>query len=122
MTPSGDGGLNKPVEVRWKIASDAAMVHVVRTGQATAHPRFAHSVHVEVSGLQPGVRIGISSRARGRKALSVRPALRRWQARWSRRGSASCRARTGKQGTLAPIDTAAERPDLVFFLATTSMR
>ncbi|EPN64504.1 alkaline phosphatase D, partial [Pseudomonas syringae pv. actinidiae ICMP 19079] len=54
ITPAGDGGLSKPVEVRWKIAIDAAMTRIVRSGQATAHSRFAHSVHVEVSGLQPG--------------------------------------------------------------------
>lgn len=44
MTATGDGGLKKPVEVRWKIASDAAMTRVVRTGQATAQPRDRKSV------------------------------------------------------------------------------
>ncbi|KAB8164673.1 alkaline phosphatase [Streptomyces sp. 3MP-14] len=50
-----DGGLPaEPVEVAWEIATDAELTRVVDSGTATAHPEFAHSVHVEVAGLNPG--------------------------------------------------------------------
>ena len=116
-TAMGDGGLDKPVAVRWKVASDAAMTQVVRTGQTMAQPRFAHSVHVEVSGLQPG-----------------RPY-------WYQFESLGAQSTTGQACTLPPLSAmptarfgfvscshweagyfsayrhlANERPDLVFFL------
>ncbi len=43
-----------PVEVEWQVASDAAMRDVVQKGTALARPELAHSVHVEVAGLEPG--------------------------------------------------------------------
>ena len=50
-----DGGMEpRPVEVRWEVAKDESMKHVVRSGRATAWPAFAHSVHVEVDGLDDG--------------------------------------------------------------------
>ena len=42
------------VPVRWEIAEDEAMHRVVASGSAEAHPDWAHSVHVEPKGLQPG--------------------------------------------------------------------
>lgn len=50
-----DGGGMPPedVQVRWRIAADEQMARVVREGIATASPDWAHSVHVEVHGLQP---------------------------------------------------------------------
>ncbi|WP_206215725.1 alkaline phosphatase D family protein, partial [Pseudomonas viridiflava] len=90
---------------------------VVRTGQTMAQPRFAHSVHVEVSGLQPG-----------------RPY-------WYQFESLGAQSTTGQACTLPPLSAmptarlgfvscshweagyfsayrhlADERPDLVFFL------
>ncbi|WXF88218.1 alkaline phosphatase D family protein [Pseudomonas syringae pv. atrofaciens] len=117
MTPSGDGGLNKPVEVRWKIASDASMVHVVRTGQATAHPRLAHSVHVEVSGLQPGRPYWYQFESLGAQSAVG-------QACTAPLASAMVSARFGfvscshwEAGYFSAYrHLAAERPDLVFFL------
>ncbi|MEO7105786.1 MAG: alkaline phosphatase D family protein, partial [Rhodoferax sp.] len=44
---------DKPIVVRWDIADDAQFTHIVRGGQAQAHPALAHSVHVEVDGLEP---------------------------------------------------------------------
>jgi alkaline phosphatase D len=41
------------VPVRWEIADDEGMKNVVASGTATATPQLAHSVHVEVQGLQP---------------------------------------------------------------------
>ncbi|MFF5722367.1 alkaline phosphatase D family protein [[Kitasatospora] papulosa] len=49
-----DGGLPaERVEVRWEIARDERFRRTVRRGSATAHPEFAHSVHVDVRGLAP---------------------------------------------------------------------
>ncbi len=49
-----DGGLGQQrVEVAWEVALDASFALVVRTGTALAHPEYAHSVHVDVRGLDP---------------------------------------------------------------------
>lgn len=53
LAPDGLAGMAGPVAVRWEVATDDAMTHVVRTGQAQADSRFGHSVHVEVAGLKP---------------------------------------------------------------------
>jgi alkaline phosphatase D len=50
---TGGGMPAIPVEVHWQIAEDEAMRRVVGQGTATATPAWAHSVHVEVSGLRP---------------------------------------------------------------------
>ena len=42
------------VPVRWRVAEDARMRHVVARGVALADEEWAHSVHVEVKGLRPG--------------------------------------------------------------------
>jgi alkaline phosphatase D len=39
--------------VHWEVATDRAMLHVVKSGQVAAVGELGHSVHVEVSGLQP---------------------------------------------------------------------
>jgi alkaline phosphatase D len=51
-TPGGMSGGD--VAVRYEIAADDAMANVVRAGDAVAEQKFAHSVHLDVSGLQPG--------------------------------------------------------------------
>ena len=48
-----DGGLSGAVSVRWEVAADNAMRQVVQRGDVQADDGFAHSVHVEVAGLQP---------------------------------------------------------------------
>ena len=49
-----DGGMPPtPVEVGWEIAEDAAMTNVIRAGTEVASAIWAHSVHVEVTGLRP---------------------------------------------------------------------
>lgn len=50
---NGGGMPPEPVEVAWQIAEDEAMGRVVRRGTTVASPAWAHSVHVEVEGLQP---------------------------------------------------------------------
>ncbi|MFJ1911894.1 alkaline phosphatase D family protein [Streptomyces sp. NPDC088147] len=50
-----DGGLPaNRVSVRWELAHDAAFARIVKRGETDAHPEFAHSVHVEVPGLESG--------------------------------------------------------------------
>src|ERR1700688_4521672 len=51
-TPGGMRGGD--VAVDYEIATDAAMHDVVRKGEATAERAFAYSVHLDVSGLEPG--------------------------------------------------------------------
>ncbi|HAY78463.1 MAG TPA: alkaline phosphatase [Planctomycetaceae bacterium] len=52
--PLDGGGMpNVPVRTRWEVATDEAFKNIVRSGDAVAHPRLGHSVHVEVDGLQP---------------------------------------------------------------------
>jgi len=50
----GGGMPPQAVEVDWLVAADERMQRVVRRGTAVAHPDFAHSVHVDVDGLEPG--------------------------------------------------------------------
>lgn len=53
--PDGLGGMPpRAVDVQWQVASDERFSAVVRSGTASARPAGAHSVHVEVDGLQPG--------------------------------------------------------------------
>jgi alkaline phosphatase D len=48
------GGMDPdPVEVSWQIADDENFTKIVRKGKTIANPDWAHSVHVEVSGLRP---------------------------------------------------------------------
>jgi alkaline phosphatase D len=52
--PLNGGGMpSVNVPVQWQIASDENMRKVVRRGVAMATPEFAHSVHVDVGGLEP---------------------------------------------------------------------
>src|SRR5258706_12019550 len=50
----GGGMPREPVTVEWEVASDERMATIVRRGTTTAVPEWAHSVHVEVDGLEPG--------------------------------------------------------------------
>src|SRR5262245_18760724 len=51
---AGRGGMTvRPVEVTWEIGADPEIKQVVRSGLATARVEIAHSVHVEVEGLEP---------------------------------------------------------------------
>lgn len=42
-----------PVVVRWEVADDDRFVRIVRSGQSRAPAELAHSVHVELAGLEP---------------------------------------------------------------------
>ena len=64
LTP--DGGMpEETVSVRWEVATDEAIEDVVASGTASARPELAHSVHVDVRGLDPDTeyfyRFGVGS-------------------------------------------------------------
>src|SRR5262245_21991241 len=44
---------NEAVGVDWQVATDERMTQVVRAGTALAPAELAHSVHVELAGLEP---------------------------------------------------------------------
>ncbi|MGI8860743.1 MAG: alkaline phosphatase D family protein [Rubrobacteraceae bacterium] len=49
----GGGMPDKKVPVQWQVATDEGFANVVREGSTFARPELAHSVHVEVGGLNP---------------------------------------------------------------------
>lgn len=52
--PLNGGGLpQEAIEVRWEVARDEGFRDIVRNGKALAEPRHAHTLHVEVAGLEP---------------------------------------------------------------------
>ncbi|MEV0143651.1 MULTISPECIES: alkaline phosphatase D family protein [unclassified Nonomuraea] len=63
----GRGGMpSRDVDVDWQIAADERFGSVVRSGTATARAGAAHSVHVEVDGLEPGREYFYRFRSQGR--------------------------------------------------------
>src|SRR5262245_12685633 len=53
--PLEGGGMPMvPVPVQWEVGRDAAFRTVAQKGESLARPELGHSVHVEVSGLEPG--------------------------------------------------------------------
>jgi alkaline phosphatase D len=51
--PLNGGGMSpEPIEVRWEVADDESMRHIVKRGRVTAAAGWAHSVHVEVEDLK----------------------------------------------------------------------
>jgi alkaline phosphatase D len=54
LAPGGAGGVPpEPIPVFWEVALDEAFRSIVRAGVAVADPSLAHSVHVDVNGLEP---------------------------------------------------------------------
>lgn len=55
MAADGYGGMpDTAVRVEWEVAADPAFARVVRRGAEEAVRHWAHSVHAEVAGLEPG--------------------------------------------------------------------
>jgi alkaline phosphatase D len=53
-SPLEGGGMEpEAVAVHWRVATDPRLARVVQRGTALARPDLAHSVHVEVRGLEP---------------------------------------------------------------------
>ena len=79
----GGGMPDRPMEVRWEVATDENFRAIVASGTETAQPAGAHSVHVEVGGLRPGAwywyrflaggQVSDAGRARTAPALGASP-------------------------------------------------
>jgi alkaline phosphatase D len=55
LADDGFGGVPaRAVDVEWEVAADEKFTRVEQRGITTAAPEFAHSVHVELTGLRPG--------------------------------------------------------------------
>jgi len=55
VNPETPGGMTGgDVTIGYEIADDPGMRDIVRRGEAVAEKAFAHSVHLDVRGLQPG--------------------------------------------------------------------
>ncbi|GLZ36369.1 phosphodiesterase [Lentzea sp. NBRC 105346] len=66
LNADGLGGMpSTSISVEWQVATDRNFTQLVRTGTFTAVPASAHSVHVEVGGLQPGREYHYRFRAEG---------------------------------------------------------
>ncbi|OPA94362.1 alkaline phosphatase [Pseudomonas fluorescens] len=113
----GRGGLRRAVPVRWRVATDAAMTRVVRHGEVTASERFAHSVHVEVAGLEAGRPYWYQFEGLGAQSpvgqSRTAPAAHAMAS--ARLGFVSC-SHWERGYFSAYRHLAAEQPDLVFFL------
>ncbi|GAA3883543.1 alkaline phosphatase D family protein [Saccharothrix violaceirubra] len=66
LAANGLGGMSSAsVAVEWQVAEDDRFTTITRTGTFTAVQAAAHSVHVELSGLQPGREYFYRFRAQG---------------------------------------------------------
>ena len=67
------------VEVSWEVSSDDGFRSIAMRGKALAAPEWGHSIHVDVTGLQPGrpywyrFRAGETASAVGRTRTAPRP-------------------------------------------------
>lgn len=117
--PLDGGGMpDAAVEVEWLVADDEKLGRVVQRGVALAHPDSAHSVHVEVEGLDPArvywyrFRCGnqVSRTGRSRTAPRLGAPTERLRLAW-----ASCQH--FEQGYFTAYrHLAADAPDLVLHL------
>lgn len=112
------GGVGRNAQpVQWMVAEDPGFARVVRRGTAMAHPEYAHSVHVDVTGLEPNREYWY--RFRSRQHLSPVGRTRTAPAPGSRLDElnlvvASCQS-LGAGWYHAWRDAAAEPADLVYF-------
>lgn len=66
LAEDGRGGMpDRPVDVEWQVADDAAFTRIVRSGSVTAAADSGHSVHVELAGLAPDAEYHYRFRAEG---------------------------------------------------------
>lgn len=87
---TGGGMPARPVDVSWELANDETFSSVVRRGNTVASPRWGHSVHVEVKGLEPA----------------------RWY--WYRFRAGNAMSPTGRTRTAPAAGAAAERMRFAF--------
>ncbi|MEO3801329.1 alkaline phosphatase D family protein [Nonomuraea sp. B1E8] len=73
LNGDGRGGMpSRDVDVAWQVSADERFATIVRSGTATARARDAHSVHVELKGLQPGRDYFYRFRSEGRPSPAGR--------------------------------------------------
>ncbi len=66
LNPDGFGGMpGTPITVDWEVAADESFGQPIRSGSAVAQYPSAHTVHVEVDGLEPGAEYFYRFRAAG---------------------------------------------------------
>lgn len=110
--------ITEPIDVKWEVAADEQFTRPVGSGIVTAEPTWAHSLHVDATGLEPDTEYWYrfstatytspTGRARTMPADDATPARLRL-------GFASCQDYT--EGYYpAHRAMAADRLDLVFFL------
>jgi len=114
-----DGGLApEPVLMRWEVAADESMKSIIFSGETTAEPAWAHSVHVEVRGLAPDRWYWYRFRAGGAESVVGRTRTAPAAAAPAQRlrfAFASCQQyEQGFFGAYRHI--VADQPDLVAFL------
>ena len=71
LDPHG-GMAMAPVSVSWEVASDRQFTTIVAHGEEVARPELAHSVHVELTGLEPGRPYYYRFRAGGDRSITGR--------------------------------------------------
>ncbi len=86
----GGGMPGEPVEVHWELAVDEGFRGIAARGTAVASPQWAHSVHVDVQGLEP-----------------ARPY-------WYRFRAGDAVSPVGRTRTAPPVDAATERLRFAF--------
>jgi alkaline phosphatase D len=118
LAADGLGGLPGSVPVAWELAADEGFRTVVGRGQTTTDPAFAHTVHVEVSGLKPGRPYWYRFSALGhRSAAGLTRTAPAPGAANDRLKIAVASCSHWELGWFSAYrHMAAERPDLVFFL------
>ncbi|MFC5832749.1 alkaline phosphatase D family protein [Nonomuraea insulae] len=119
LAPDGLGGMpDREVPVQWQLAKDENFRHVVRRGAEAARPGAAHSVHVELGGLDPGAeyfyrfKAGAEISPVGRTRTTPAPGTRATPLNLSFASCADYQA-----GWFTPYRRMAEdQPDLIAFL------
>ena len=118
LLPGADPLPAQPIALRWEIAHDAAFQQIALLGSTLAQSALAHSVHVEVKGLEPGrwyhyrFLHGDAASAVGRAQTA--PAAGTMPARLKLAFASCQRWETGFYAAWAHV--AREAPDLVLFL------
>ncbi|MBB5351916.1 alkaline phosphatase D [Haloferula luteola] len=120
--PLADGGvIEDAIQVHWMVAEDEAMTKVVAKGTAVAQRDWAHSVHVEVTGLRPDrwywyqFKAGAEISPIGRSRTLESPDRTAAQTSMLRMAFASCQHfETGFYNAYEHM--LAEAPDIVFHL------
>ncbi|TCO23505.1 alkaline phosphatase D [Kribbella steppae] len=73
IAEDGSGGMpQRAFEVQWELAADPRFSRVVQRGTTAAEPRWGHSVHLEVDGLEPAREYWYRFRAFGHVSPTAR--------------------------------------------------